>query len=119
MIHLHYFTSKTHTNVDTTKKITVARMQQKQKQLLDDPTLWKILKISEARNYRFIEANSIRIRKYLRMMGDVLNEISMAKTMLQNLQPTSSIEKQRNKHYIIKQQTKVWIFTTLQFKNYK
>jgi len=35
MIHLHYFTSKTHTNVDTTKKITVARMQQKQKQLLD------------------------------------------------------------------------------------
>jgi len=93
MIHLHYFTSKTRTNIDTTKKITVARTQQKQKQLLDDPTLYKIFKISEARNYRFIEANSIRIRKYLRMMGDVLNEISTAKSMLQNLQPTASVEK--------------------------
>ena len=83
--------------------ITVARMHQKQKQLLDDPTLWKILKISEARNYRFIEANSVSILKYLRMMGDVLNKISTAKTMLQNLQPTAPIEKQRNKHHIIKQ----------------
>jgi len=73
--------------------ITVARMHQKQKQLLDDPTLCKILKISEATICRFIEAYSIRIRKYLRMMGDVLNEISTAKSMLQNLQPTASVEK--------------------------
>ena len=73
--------------------ITVARMQQKKKQLLDDPTLCKIFKIIEATICRFIEANSIRIRKCLRMMGDVLNEISMAKTMLQNLQPTASVEK--------------------------